>query len=187
MTIHIVRHGKTVANEQKLYCGATDISLSENGIAELNEFRQMRIYPHMPQIFFTSGLKRTEETLDILYGTVPRAPLLNLAEFNFGCFEMKSYEMLKDNPSYQTWITDEDGSFTCPGGESRHGFNIRILEGYKQLLHHANAEALLITHGGVIATLMEYLFPNIRNFYEWQPKPGRGYTINVKDGTFHEI
>ena len=36
MTIYLIRHGKTLANERKLYCGSTDLSLSEQGREELN-------------------------------------------------------------------------------------------------------------------------------------------------------
>jgi hypothetical protein len=39
-------------------------------------------------------------------------------------------------------------------------------------------DTCVITHGGVIASIMEYLFPNEgKNRYQWQPKPGRGYAI----------
>ena len=35
MNIYLIRHGKTPANEQRIYCGSTDMSLSEGGIDEL--------------------------------------------------------------------------------------------------------------------------------------------------------
>ena len=39
------------------------------------------------------------------------------------------------------------------------------------------------THGGVIATIMEHLFPGEgKNRYQWQPKPGHGYVI--REGTY---
>ena len=31
MTIYLIRHGKTEANERLLYCGSTDLSLTEVG------------------------------------------------------------------------------------------------------------------------------------------------------------
>jgi alpha-ribazole phosphatase len=35
MTIYLIRHGKTEANEKHLYCGSTDLPLSNVGRAEL--------------------------------------------------------------------------------------------------------------------------------------------------------
>ena len=35
MSIYLIRHGKTEANEKRLYCGSTDLPLSEKGRAEL--------------------------------------------------------------------------------------------------------------------------------------------------------
>lgn len=35
MTIYLIRHGKTEANESHLYCGSTDLSLSVAGREEL--------------------------------------------------------------------------------------------------------------------------------------------------------
>ena len=35
MTIYLIRHGKTEANEKHLYCGSTDLPLSEAGKEEL--------------------------------------------------------------------------------------------------------------------------------------------------------
>jgi hypothetical protein len=32
---------------------------------------------------------------------------------------------------------------------------------------------------------MEYLYPNRQNFYEWQPKPGLGYTLVYVSGELH--
>ena len=31
MSIYLIRHGKTEANEKHLYCGSTDLPLSEKG------------------------------------------------------------------------------------------------------------------------------------------------------------
>jgi len=182
MAIHLIRHGKTMANEQKLYCGSTDLPLSEAGGQEISEFCKQDIYPLLPDdcLYFTSGLQRTELTLDLIYGSVPRVALVQMAEINFGQFEMKSYEMLKARDDYQAWIMDEKGTVACPGGESKQIFMSRVLEGYKQLEVKARmgADILLVCHGGVIASLMEHLFPGTRNFYGWQPAPGRGYTVD---------
>ena len=40
MIIYLIRHGKTYCNENKLYCGISDVPLSEEGKKELEEKRK---------------------------------------------------------------------------------------------------------------------------------------------------
>ena len=42
MTVYLIRHGKTEANEKRLSCGSTDLPLSEKGREELSH---KDIYP----------------------------------------------------------------------------------------------------------------------------------------------
>lgn len=180
MEIHLIRHGKTTANEKRLYCGRTDLPLSESGAEEILLLKNQGIYPSA-DMFFTSGLLRTEQTLDIIYGKVNKKVVPDIAEYKFGRFEMKSYEELKEQSDYQTWITDETGDFQCPDGESKKQFDNRVKKGYDRIINEIQQNkcdsAFVSCHGGVIACIMEYLFPNTQNFYEWQPKPGHGYTL----------
>ena len=180
MVIHLIRHGKTMANERRLYCGSTDLPLSEGGVDELAAFKAEGIYPRA-DLYFTSGLLRTEQTLDIIYGPVDRRAVAGIAEYKFGLFEMKSYEELKTREDYQAWITDEHGLVECPHGENKRQFEKRVIEGYGYIVGEIRSSgcdsAFISCHGGVIACIMEYLMPGERNFYEWQPKPGRGYTL----------
>ena len=182
MHIHLIRHGKTEANENSLYCGATDIPLSDNGINELLALKERGLYPKSADLYFTSGMKRTEQTLDILYGPVPRHVIAQLREFNFGDFEMNSHDELENHTDYQNWIFDETGQIPCPGGESGQDFNRRVSEGFEMLCDKAQKQlqpetVLLICHGGVIVQIMDTLFPKKHSFYEWLPEPGRGYTL----------
>ena len=181
MDVHLIRHGKTKANEQKLYYGQTDIPLLETGIEELVSLKNQGIYPPPAAMFFTSGLLRTEQTIDILYGNVARIAVPGMAEYHFGLFEMKSYEELKEREDYQAWITDETGVVSCPGGESKKQFKRRIIEGYayvlSKILQTGSNSAFVSCHGGTICCIMEFLMPGQKNFYEWQPQPARGYTL----------
>ena len=179
--LHLIRHGKTIANELRLYCGHSDLPLSDIGRAELIALKEQGIYPSHADMYFTSGLLRTDETLGLLYGDVKRQSLPKLMEFNFGIFEMKSHEALEGNHDYQQWINDKTNLFRCPGGENKKDFLERVIGEYKKLEQWPSSK-LVICHGGVIASIMEFMFPQKKNFYEWQPKPGRGYTIMYLPG-----
>ena len=57
MTIYLIRHGKTEANEKHLYCGSTDLPLSEAGKAELQVLHydiKIVAYKRMQALFFSS-------------------------------------------------------------------------------------------------------------------------------------
>ena len=170
MTIYLIRHGKTEANEKHLYCGSTDLPLSEAGKAELQGLR----YDIKNVRFITSGMKRTNETLNILFGDVPFDTDPRFREVDFGIFEMRSYEELKDNPDYQTWITGDNNVNVPPNGESGAQMKARVLVAFSEI----QEDTCVITHGGVIAAIMENLFPDEgKNRYQWQSKPGYGYRI----------
>ena len=44
--------------------------------------------------------------------------------------------------------------------------------------------AFVVCHGGTITYIMEHLAPGQKNYYEWQPKPGRGYMLSYISGQF---
>ena len=178
MSIYLIRHGKTVANEQHLYCGSTDLPLSDGGREELHSMR----YDITPERFVTSGMKRTDETLRILFGNVPFSVDSRFREVDFGDFEMKSYEMLKDDPAYQIWLTGDNEANTPPGGESGVQMTRRVLEAFREIPDGT----ALVTHGGVIAAIMASLFPaDGKHRYQWQPRNGHGYEI--RGGTYRPI
>ena len=181
MKLILIRHGKTVANEKHLYCGSTDIPLSETGRTELFEKKKSIVWPDTAGYrVLTSGMIRCEETLSILYGDVPHETDASFREMEFGAFEMRSEEM-KNDPAYIAWISGDNEANVTPGGESGNQMTARVLCGLRSLIAEGQ-DTLLVTHGGVIAAIMAHLFPDEgRNRYEWQPKPGGGYAIDLND------
>ena len=179
MTIYLIRHGKTEANEKWLYCGSTDLPLSAAGRAELQNKR----YAIKNVRFLTSGMQRTNETLHILFGEVSYAVDPRFREVDFGVFEMRSYEELKAVPEYQTWLNGDNEANIPPEGESGQQMKERVLQAFSCI----REDTCLITHGGVIAAIMEHLFPEEKkDRYQWQPKPGCGYVLS-ENGSFDTL
>lgn len=171
--IYLIRHGKTPANEAHLYCGSTDLDLSEGGMAALRGIR----YDISADRYITSGMKRTEQTLALLFGPVPFTREPELREVDFGVFEMKSYQQLKDDPDYQRWLTGDNEKNTPPGGESGDDMTRRVLRAYARIAA-LPGDTVIVTHGGVIAAILTALFPREgKSRYQWQPQPGGGYAV----------
>ena len=179
--IYLIRHGKTQANEKHLYCGSSDLPLSTKGAEELRQ-----LHYSLPDVrFITSGMKRTEQTLSLLFGDKPHEIEPAFREIDFGRFELHSYEELKYDEAYLEWISGDNHRNVPPGGESGEQMEQRVLAAFEALTKE-NQPTALITHGGVIACIMASLFPEEnKNRYQWQPEPGHGYA--VMDGTYERI
>lgn len=183
----MIRHGRTEANERRLYCGASDLPLSEGGRADLRALRARGGYPESGSLLkISSGMRRTDETMRLLFGAEPDVRIAAFREMNFGRFELHSYEQLKADADYQAWISDEAGEVSTPGGESSQAFRARVFASADAI----GSDALVLCHGGVIAALMERWFPlEGKNMYAWQPDFGHGYVVEWSGGqrSYHSI
>ena len=176
ITVYLFRHGITFGNEQRLYYGSTDLSLSEKGREAVLERKEAGMYPD-PTGFevITSALIRTQETAKLVYGDISFISDKRLNEADFGDFEMKSYEQLKDDPDFNIWISGDNWNNICPNGESGKIMMDRARTAFSEYLCK---DSIIFCHGGIIASFMMEWFPGLRdNFYEWQPKPCEGYKV----------
>lgn len=148
--VNLIRHGKTLSNDKHLYISKTDEELLKSEERKLLK----RSYPPC-DLLFTSGLKRCDKTAEIIYkkNDIIKVPLL--CELDFGDFEGKSYDDLKDNPVYREWI-DAKGMTSPPNGEDRLAFVNRVIKGFNEVLARAKEEKeiSLVVHGGTIMALV---------------------------------
>ena len=188
MKLILIRHGLTEANEKHLYCGSTDIPLSGAGIDALKKKREEGTLPDITGLrVITSGMKRCGETLALLFGDIEHETDTDFREMDFGVFEMRSYDEMKDDPQYIEWISGDNEANIAPGGESGNIMTARVIRGLGRLTDDGRG-ALVVTHGGVIAAIMAYLFPGEgKNRYEWQPGAGGGYEIDTEAGTYRRF
>lgn len=184
----LLRHGRTEGNARHLYYGKTDLPLLPQTLLDLRAASARGVYPAPDGFsFVTSGMLRTEQTLRAIYGDVPFSVIEELREINFGIFEMKSYEELKDTPVYQAWLSGDWYRNVPPEGESFAECETRMLKGLARLLERAQ-DTICVCHGGTILTIMAHLFPEEgKDGYAWQPEPGFGYEIDLKNHTYLPI
>lgn len=200
-TISLIRHGITEGNIRHLYYGATDVPLAQVGIDRLREQSQAGIYPPAQGAqVYTTGMGRTLQTLQVIYGDLPHQIIKDMREINFGEFEMKAYEELRHYEEYQDWITARNDTKAPPGGESIRDFRARVIRGFETVrrnhslqslkLRHRDQEAssIVICHGGTISAVMEYIWPEERDhMYAWLPDPGHGYTLHLVDDSIQRF
>lgn len=178
MTIYLIRHGKTEANERSLYCGSTDLHLSEAGVDGLKQLH----YDIQGVRFITSGMHRSNEILQVLFGNVPFTEEPRFQEVNYGIFEMTSGKQLGDDLAYRAWLAGDWENNVPPRGESISQMKKRAIEAFSEIRENT----LVVTHGGVISGIMQALFPEEnRGFYQWEPRNGCGYAITGH--SYHSI
>ncbi len=183
--IHFIRHGETLANSEGKYVGRTDLPLTEEAKRELEELREDGIYPSVGAVY-SSPLKRCLQTAKIIYPSAQLIAVEELAEYDFGEFEGKTYTELEELKSYREWRA---GRSDAPvGGESLEGFRQRIYAGLMSIVRHMSEnecfDAAVVTHGGVIMTLLATCGLPQKSSLEWVSESGKGFTVRVNVGMF---
>ena len=186
MEFILVRHGKTEYNERRQYCGALDPDLSVLGRQEL-EHSAIRAYleEHTPDMVFCSPMRRTLQTAAILLDgrDVPLVAVPELREIDFGDFEGRSYEEMKDDPAYTAWL-DTNCEGPIPGGDFPESFRDDVEVCFESLMETCRTErverALIVSHGGVLGTILERFAEPEKHWYEYH-FPCGGFAV-LKDG-----
>lgn len=179
--IHLVRHGLTEENLNGQYIGATDVELSNEGIERLKNLKNNFTYPKADKIF-SSPLKRCRHTAKILYPGQEFSVENDFAECNFGEWEGKSAADLKNNENFVKWL-NKSNEVTPTGGESLKSFTHRILIAFEKLVENVVKnnlkDTVLVTHGGVIMTILAaYGLPRAK-FFDWIVNNGCGYSVRI--------
>lgn len=171
MKLYFFRHGKTEENLKKAYVGRSDPPLSPEGRKEWNIF-----LPSVREVF-VSPKKRCIETADIMAKN-PRKNVVNgLEEMDFGTFEGKNYEELKDDLEYQRWVL-EGCLGPCPEGEGVEVFTQRVKNAFLSVVSHQKEETLFfVVHGGTIMALTSCFLPDT-TYFELQIPCGTGISVD---------
>ncbi len=154
-----VRHGITAWNLERRYQGQRDIPLlfpdAQAGLITLREALALESFDSI----YSSDLHRCQQTLEWSQAAEAGAPLHldpRLRELDFGDYEGKVYDELKDLPHYRAWI-DSVGELQIPGGESAAQLRERLDAWLSDLAADAQGSGhrkiLAVTHGGVIREL----------------------------------
>lgn len=179
--IHLIRHGMTAANEQHLYIGGrTDLPLSPDGFADLLQKKQVFEYPTGAR-YFTGPLMRCRQTLEVLYPGCKAEVVEGLTECDFGDWDGKSLDLLKQLPSFQQWLSGERGDI--PGGEAPEVFQERVANAFeavvRELMTKGQTEAVICTHGGVIMLIMAMYGVPQAPMNEWATDTACGFTLRI--------
>ena len=180
--IHLIRHAMTNENLEGKYIGHTDVPLCEDGIKQVEQMKQEMEYPPVDAVF-TSPLSRCIDTAKLIYPEREPVVINELIEYDFGEFEGKTAEDLKDDEDFAEWLSGTNPRKAAPFGESNASFTYRVCACFEKIVDGIISSGVkstaVITHGGVVMALMAaYAIPEAP-MHEWLTPNGTGYTLRI--------
>ncbi len=172
VVVALFRHGLTEENKRKAYLGWNDSPLCPDSTKMSTSSRY--------DLHFASDLPRCVTTTNILFPNKELNLLTHLREMNFGRWEGKTYEELKDVPLYLRWLSDPI-SYCPPEGESFVEFTKRVEMGWDMIIEEILSQNIqrcaIITHGGIIRYLLSQFAPQPSDFWSWQVPHHQGFEL----------
>ena len=174
-TVILIRHGKTSYNALGKYMGCgIDEDISPDGKDEIIGKRDKIRAVCDGAVIYTGPLKRAKSTAQLIFYDKDINVCDSLIEIDFGDFEGKSADELKDDRRYRQWI-ESDGTLTFPNGESISGFKRRTMTSLHNIVNNAGSaqKIAIVCHGGNIMAIMsclaggsyyDYLIPNVDGY-----------------------
>lgn len=107
--------------------GVTEEALSGEGRKQLEILAEKDILKKT-WLLFISPMLRCQESAGILFPGKKAYPIEEWREMDFGAYEGKNYEDLKNDSYYQKWI-DSNGTLPFPEGESQQEYIKRCQRG----------------------------------------------------------
>ena len=185
--ILLLRHAPAPGNLEGRYLGSTDEDLSPEGEALAR--RCAGGLGEVPRLVWASPMKRCLSTARLLCPGAEILPLPGLRESDFGAFEGKNYEELRDDPAYRAWV-ESGGRTPPPGGEGSAAGAARAAAAFREivreLLASGEGRCAVVTHGGVIMALCAAFALPERDFYAWQSPCCGGWLLALEPGLWEK-
>ena len=164
MEITVVRHGQSESNRSGLWQGQGDSPLSEEGRLQAGALAY-RLDGHHYDLVVSSDLQRAVHTAEAL----GREPEIDPAwrELDIGSWEGRSQEdVAAEDPEALAALRDGK-DVKLGGGESLAEFDARVGAAFEKLQARLNPDdrAMVVAHGGVIASLTRYVLGQARSFW----------------------
>lgn len=168
MELILIRHGTTRGNLERRFIGVTDIPILPEGEELAREVS--RTLPPVDHVYH-SPLIRCVQTARLLWPGMDMTAVDDLHETDFGPFEGKNHEELKDDPLYQQWLATA-GQAPVSAGEQPEQVAQRMIRGIGQVLADAAARGFhrvgVVSHGGSLMLLMNAVgSPARQNCRDW--------------------
>lgn len=157
LTFYLVRHGRTIWNEQGLMQGSGNSDLTEEGIknAKLTG-KALRDIPFVAA--YSSCLQRTIDTANHILGErqIPLFQHNGLNEHHFGSWEGLKVDSLRETAEFQQMLTyPAEYKALSNGGETWEQLAERAMNAIKDIIQiHQQGNFLIVSHGHTLRILL---------------------------------
>ncbi len=157
----LLRHGKTIWNEESRIQGRRDSPLSEKGSQQVHQWGKF-LGNHVIDKIIASDLGRVRETVTIIQQYCNPVPVewnTNLREQAWGQWEGKTFQELKNGQPEELAAQVRAGwDFRPPEGESRKEVLQRALPVVQECLQkYPGKRILIVSHEGIVKSLIYHL------------------------------
>lgn len=179
----LIRHGQTEMNKEGMYYGRLDVPINENGVKQAEEACKRLIeYGIDYDKIYSSTMIRAKQTAEIVnYKNleIEQSPLI--VEMDFGIFEGLTYSELKEKYPEELKKSAEDWkNYSYVTGENPYMLQERAVKFLDTL--DKNVNNLVVTHWGIICSLMSWLFSNkLEGYWKFEVKNGGIIVIDFDD------
>lgn len=181
--IILVRHGESQLNIKGVYYGILNPELTDKGKLQAENTREILKNTDYKKIY-ASDLKRALDTAEIInYKELDILVDENLRELNFGIFEGHTYdELLKKYPEELKKSENDWENYNYITGESVLELQKRAISFIEEKIN-LEEDTLLVTHWGVINTILSYYFSEkLEAYWKFSVKNGGVVIIEFSNG-----
>ena len=168
--IFLIRHGQTEGNARKQYCGLLDMELNAQGCMQVEKLGR-RLEKEVIHRIYASDKKRAIQSARIIFKGRRINKVSGLKEINFGIFEGKSHQEIRESNAdiYEKWLSDPYNTLV-PESESLMDFQKRVMGALEKIVvSNSNKTVAIVCHGGTISIILSHINGS-RNFWELIPK-----------------
>ena len=151
----LVRHGRTVYNDEKRFTGQKDIALSEHGKMQAKITSEYVLKKYKPDLIYASDLSRAIETVNLVAETlgIPIKTDKRLREKSLGDWTGMRIEEVKEKfpKEFETY---RNGA-SAVNGESRADIENRAMEFFQELAQKERGKTILVSsHNGLLGAFL---------------------------------
>ena len=154
LTIHLVRHGETLATREHRLCGQSDCALSELGRLQSEAVVESCAAAGDWRAVYTSPLSRCRAMAEAVAERllIPLSVENDLLEIDHGKWDGRlEAEIRESEPEAYGDYCDHPGIFAAPGGENGFQVAARALPVIERIRRvHESGEVLVVSHKATI-------------------------------------
>lgn len=182
MKIILIRHGETEYNRRHLFYGKTDISLNDTGVQQAYLLNEKLAGMRLEVPIYTSSLKRTIKTAELIFPDQKKISLNELDEKDFGLWEGLSADQINERfpEEWEKWLISPF-EVTPINAEKFSDFQQRVLACLEVMLQKKQ-DFVIVGHLGVLRVILKKCFPEYE-FWEIALDQGNYTLIEVGEST----